>query len=384
MTDPVPAPAPRVVTRHARVAHALIEDIARGRYAVGTRLPTEADLERRFGVSRHTVRQAIRHLRDLGLVTARAGIGTTVMARESEPRAVLSMNSVDELLQFTKNTRLRLLAKRELAADEALARTLRCRVGEAWLQLQLLRTIPRMREPLGLVHVWVRPEFSGIADQVDKVRTTVFAILQRRYGVATDHHAPTIPYLETITSPADGHHRHKKQSGGRGQFAEVYLRVKPRGRGEGFEYIDGVVGGSVPRQFIPEVEKGVRKFLVKGALAGFPVVDVAAELYDGKYHEVDSDQISFQIAGERAFADGYAKARPILLEPILDVEIAIPEPFFFHSGINLRVGCDPSQIFDLLLGVIGLDLYQDDAYRFNGDLRFVKTSEEEVPEKIQY
>lgn len=153
------------------------------------------------------------------------------------------------------------------------------------------------------------------------------ARLQRRYGVATDHHAPTIPYLETITSPADGHHRHKKQSGGRGQFAEVYLRVKPRGRGEGFEYIDGVVGGSVPRQFIPEVEKGVRKFLVKGALAGFPVVDVAAELYDGKYHEVDSDQISFQIAGERAFADGYAKARPILLEPILDVEIAIPERF---------------------------------------------------------
>lgn len=153
------------------------------------------------------------------------------------------------------------------------------------------------------------------------------ARLQRRYGVATDHHLPAIPYRETIMAPAEGHHRHKKQTGGRGQFAEVYLRVKPKPQGEGFEFIDGVVGGAIPRQFIPEVEKGIRKFLVKGGLAGCPVVDCAAEVYDGKYHDVDSDQLSFQLAGERAFHEAFMKAKPALLEPIMDVEIHVPERF---------------------------------------------------------
>ncbi len=153
------------------------------------------------------------------------------------------------------------------------------------------------------------------------------ARLLRRYGVGTEHHKPKIPYRESITARAEGHHRHKKQTGGRGQFGEVYLRVAPREQGAGFEFIDGVVGGSIPRQFIPEAEKGIRKFLVKGGLAGCPVVDVAVEVYDGKYHDVDSDQISFQIAGERAFAEAFQKARPILLEPIMDVEIHVPERF---------------------------------------------------------
>ena len=151
--------------------------------------------------------------------------------------------------------------------------------------------------------------------------------LQRRYGVGTDHHLPTIPYKETITGRAEGHHRHKKQSGGRGQFGEVYLRIAPRERGAGFEFVDGVVGGSIPRQFIPEVEKGIHKFLHKGGLAGFPVIDVQAEVYDGKFHDVDSDQISFQIAGERAFADAVAKAKPVLMEPLMDVDIFVPQRF---------------------------------------------------------
>jgi elongation factor G len=159
--------------------------------------------------------------------------------------------------------------------------------------------------------------------------------LLRRYGVGTLHHPPTIPYKETITSKADGHHRHKKQTGGRGQFGEVYLRVAPRERGAGFEFVDAVVGGSIPRQFIPEVEKGIRKVLVKGGLAGFPVIDVSAEVYDGKFHDVDSDQISFQIAGERAFAEGFTKARPILLEPIMEVEISVPERFTGDVAGNL-------------------------------------------------
>ncbi|MBX3461901.1 MAG: elongation factor G [Planctomycetes bacterium] len=162
-----------------------------------------------------------------------------------------------------------------------------------------------------------------------------FQRLHRRHHVDVDHGPPTIPYRETVTARAEGHHRHKKQTGGRGQFAEVYLRVAPRQHGEGFEFVDSVVGGSIPRQFIPEVEKGARKFLAKGSLAGFPVVDVQVEVYDGKFHDVDSDQLSFQIAGERAFHDGYAKARPILLEPIMDVVIHVPERFTGDVAGNL-------------------------------------------------
>jgi elongation factor G len=159
--------------------------------------------------------------------------------------------------------------------------------------------------------------------------------LLRRYSVGTEHHKPKIPYKETITARAEGHHRHKKQSGGRGQFGEVYLRAAPRERGAGFEWVDKIVGGAIPRQFIPEAEKGVKKFLEKGGLAGCPVVDVSVEIYDGKFHDVDSDQISFQIAGERAFADAFMKAKPILLEPIMDVEIHVPERFTGDVAGNL-------------------------------------------------
>ncbi|MCR9247564.1 MAG: elongation factor G [bacterium] len=162
-----------------------------------------------------------------------------------------------------------------------------------------------------------------------------FARMHERYQVDVDHGPPTIPYRETITVPADGHHRHKKQSGGRGQFAEVYVRVAPREHGEGFEFVDSIVGGAIPRQFIPEVEKGAHKFMEKGALAGFPVVDMKVEVHDGKFHDVDSDQLSFQLAGQRASLDGYLKARPILLEPIMDVEIHIPERFTGDVAGNL-------------------------------------------------
>ncbi len=162
-----------------------------------------------------------------------------------------------------------------------------------------------------------------------------FHRLHRRHQVDVDHGPPTIPYRETITARAEGHHRHKKQTGGRGQFAEVYLRVAPRQHGEGFEFKDSVVGGSIPRQFIPEVEKGARKFMARGALAGFPVVDVQVEVHDGKFHDVDSDQLSFQIAGESAVRDGFAKARPILLEPIMDVTIQVPERFTGDVAGNL-------------------------------------------------
>lgn len=162
-----------------------------------------------------------------------------------------------------------------------------------------------------------------------------FQRLHRKHHVDVLQGPPTIPYRETVMARADGHHRHKKQSGGRGQFAEVYLRLAPKPRGEGFEFVDNVVGGAIPRQFIPEVEKGVRKYLAKGGLAGFPVVDVQVELYDGKFHDVDSDQISFQLAGERAVLDATAKARPILLEPIMNVVIHVPERFTGDVAGNL-------------------------------------------------
>jgi DNA-binding GntR family transcriptional regulator len=170
-------------TRYARVAQALLAEISGGRYPVGSRIPTEAELEARFGVSRHTVRAALRYLRDLGLVSSRAGIGTTVRASSVPQKAVLSMNSVAELLQFTKNTRLQLVSQTIVAADAKLAAMLGCRAGESWLRFQMLRTLVRMREPIGAVYVWVRPEFSAIAEDVRSSPSSVISLLERRFGV---------------------------------------------------------------------------------------------------------------------------------------------------------------------------------------------------------
>ena len=170
-------------TRYARVAQALLADISEGRYAVGARLPTEAELEARFRVSRHTVRAAIRHLRDLGLVTARAGIGTTVRARSAPDKAVLSMNSVAELLQFTRHTRLELIAETSLVADAKLAGMLGCLPGETWLRFQMLRRLVRMRAPVAAVYVWLRPEFGAIAADFKARPSALISLLEQRFGV---------------------------------------------------------------------------------------------------------------------------------------------------------------------------------------------------------
>ena len=184
MRTPPALPAPiSSATRYARVAQALLADISGGRYPVGARLPTEAELEARFRVSRHTVRAAIRHLRDLGLVTARAGVGTTVRAHSVPEKVVLSMNSVAELLQFTKSTRLQFVGESTLAADTKLAALLACEPGETWLRFDLLRALPRMRAPIGAVHVWVRPEFGAIAEDVRRAPHTVISLLERKFGV---------------------------------------------------------------------------------------------------------------------------------------------------------------------------------------------------------
>ncbi|WP_137935846.1 elongation factor G [Chitinivorax sp. B] len=136
---------------------------------------------------------------------------------------------------------------------------------------------------------------------------------------------PRIPYRETITQPAEGHHRHKKQTGGAGQFGEVMLRVEPLPRGEGFHFVDEVKGGVIPGQFIPSVEKGVRSVLEAGPLAGFPVTDVKVTVHDGKHHSVDSKDIAFQVAGRKAFIDALRNARAIVLEPMVSIDITCPE-----------------------------------------------------------
>ncbi|MGO9802491.1 MAG: elongation factor G [Steroidobacteraceae bacterium] len=148
--------------------------------------------------------------------------------------------------------------------------------------------------------------------------------MAERYGVHVKTHPPSIPYRETITRPADGHCRHKKQTGGAGQFGEVFLKVEALSRGAGFEFVDDVVGGAIPGQFIPAVEKGVRQVLTEGALAGFPIQDVRVIVYDGKHHAVDSKEVAFVSAGRKAFVDALQKAAPIVLEPIMRMEITAP------------------------------------------------------------
>ena len=146
--------------------------------------------------------------------------------------------------------------------------------------------------------------------------------LREVYKFEVNTRPPRIAYRETVTAPAEGHHRHKKQTGGAGQFGEVFLRIESLPRGGGFEFVDEVKGGTIPGQFLPAVEKGVREVLTHGAIAGFPVVDVRVVVYDGKHHTVDSKEIAFVTAGRKAFLDAIAKARPTVLEPIVTIEIS--------------------------------------------------------------
>ena len=148
--------------------------------------------------------------------------------------------------------------------------------------------------------------------------------MEEVYNVAVESKPPAIPYRETITRKAEGHHRHKKQSGGAGQFGEVYLNIEPLKRGTGFEFVDKVVGGVIPNQFIPSIEKGVREVYNRGAIAGYPMQDVRVTVYDGKFHSVDSNEVSFITAGRKAFQEAIEKGKPIVLEPIVNIEVTVP------------------------------------------------------------
>ena len=153
------------------------------------------------------------------------------------------------------------------------------------------------------------------------------ARMKRKSGVEVILHPPKIPYRETITRRADAHGRHKKQTGGHGQFADCKIRVAPLPRGGDFEFVDDIFGGSIPKNFIPAVEKGIQEARKRGFLAGFPMVDFMVELYDGQYHDVDSSEMAFKIAGSLAYKDAMAKAGPTILEPIVKVEIRAPQEY---------------------------------------------------------
>lgn len=149
--------------------------------------------------------------------------------------------------------------------------------------------------------------------------------LKRVYGVEVELRTQKIAYFETLKGKAEAQGKHKKQTGGRGQYGDCWIRLEPQPRGKGFEYVDGIVGGSIPRQYIPAVEKGIVERMSKGVIAGYPVVDVRATVFDGSFHNVDSSEMAFKIAGSLAFRKAALAARPVLLEPIAEMEVVIPE-----------------------------------------------------------
>jgi len=197
--------------------------------------------------------------------------------------------------------------------------------------------------------------------------------MKMRYGVQVDIGTPKVAYKETIMGKGDAQYRHKKQTGGAGQFAEVWMRVEPLPRGTGFEFVDEVVGGAIPRPFVVSCEKGVKTALAAGPLAGFPVVDVRAIVYDGKTHPVDSKDIAFQTAARHAFKESVLKAKPILLEPIMDVDISVPDEFMgdITGSLNSRrgrvMGMEPSDSSQVIKAKVPLE----EMYKYVNELKSI-------------
>lgn len=195
--------------------------------------------------------------------------------------------------------------------------------------------------------------------------------LKEKYGVDVNVVEPKIPYRETIRASAEGSHRHKKQSGGRGQFGDVSLRLEPLPRGGNYEFVDAIVGGVIPGKFIPAVEKGVKEAMVNGVIAGYPVVDVKVTLFYGSYHPVDSSDMAFKIAGSMCFKKVFKECKPVLLEPIYDVEVQIPEEYMGDvmgdiSGRRGKIqGMDSQGAFQ----VIKAKVPQAELYKYSTTLR---------------
>ncbi len=164
--------------------------------------------------------------------------------------------------------------------------------------------------------------------------------LKREFNVEASVGKPQVAYKETLTRAAEGEGRYIKQTGGRGQYGHAKIRLTPRQAGEGFEFVNGVVGGTIPREFIKPIEEGIKEALTMGVLAGYPIDDVGVELYDGSYHDVDSNEMAFKIAGSMAFKDAAQRAKPVLLEPVMRVEVVVPEEFMgdIIGDLNSRRG----------------------------------------------
>jgi len=199
----------------------------------------------------------------------------------------------------------------------------------------------------------------------------IVARLKRRFDVHVDLIKPRIPYRETITKKVEAQGRHKKQTGGRGQFGDCWLRVEPKARGEGFEFVDEIRGGSIPSKFIPPIEKGIVETMEKGVLAGYHMMDIKATVFDGSYHDVDSSDIAFKIAGALAFKNCCEKANLVLLEPIMNVEVTVPDQFTgdVMGDLNARRGRIMGMEVQGTLQVIKAQAPQAEMYKYSNSLR---------------
>jgi elongation factor G len=195
--------------------------------------------------------------------------------------------------------------------------------------------------------------------------------LRKRFGVEVELVKPKIPYRETVMGKAETSYRHKKQTGGRGQFGEVHIRIEPNQRGAGFEFLDEIKGGVIPSKFIPAVEKGVVEAMEHGGLCGAPVVDVKVILYFGSFHDVDSSDMAFKIAGSMAFKQGFMAAKPVILEPIYKVEVLVPNEFTgdvmgdLSSRRGRVAGMDPEGTSQR----IRAEIPRSELYQYSVDLR---------------
>ncbi len=221
-------------------------------------------------------------------------------------------------------------------------------------------------------------------------------LLKDRYGVEVDLVEPKIPYRETIKGVAqDAEYKHKKQSGGRGQYGHVHLKLEPLPRGEGFEFVDAIVGGVVPGRFIPAVEKGIKEIMEKGILTGSKVVDIKVTLFDGTFHPVDSDEMSFKIAASQAFKKGFLEASPVILEPIYDITVKVPEEFMgdVMGDISARRGKISGMEAEGPFQVIKAKVPLAELYKYSTHLRSLTSGRgihsrafshyEEVPKEIE-
>ncbi|MCM8763318.1 MAG: elongation factor G [Candidatus Omnitrophica bacterium] len=232
---------------------------------------------------------------------------------------------------------------------------------------------------------------SGLGDQHLDV---MLARLKKRFNVEVDLGTPKVAYKETITKTAKVQGKHKKQSGGRGQYGDCWIEVQPLPRDIEFEFVDKIFGGAIPRNFIPSVEKGVRQACLEGAIAGYPITNIRVILYDGSYHEVDSSDIAFQIAGAKALRKAVLEAGPVLLEPVMDVEVVVPEEFMgaISGDLNSRRGRIMGMDVKGKNQVIKAQVPLAEMFKYANDLRSITGGRgsytmkfshyEEVPQKI--